>query len=272
MKIINIIVLLYTVFSIMQAAWSFNLETVKDGYPSFWGIEDIPVKYYVNSRGTEDIDGEREFQIIQYAFSVWEKPECSYISFQYAGKTDNETVGYNPESDNNMNLIIFRDSSWVYDPAVIALTTVTAVSESSKNFVGQILDADIELNDIGYSFSDDPSTGTGTIHLMSVLVHEIGHLVGLDHNPDNPDSTMYPDLTYNDDSASSLSDDDIDGLCFLYPDMYKPEKNYDITFQLIDQRVVNGCSMQKPDNLVAIFVFCNILLLIFRRFWRRLYE
>ncbi|KAM1019681.1 hypothetical protein ACFX2J_040880 [Malus domestica] len=57
--------------------------------------------------------------------------------------------------------------------------------------------------------------GPNEIDLESVSVHEIGHLLGLNHNPDLPDAIMYPYFEYGM-VKRDLNRDDIDGIRALY--------------------------------------------------------
>ncbi|KAM2157427.1 hypothetical protein ACFX1R_043004 [Malus domestica] len=57
--------------------------------------------------------------------------------------------------------------------------------------------------------------GPNEIDLESVSVHEIGHLLGLNHNPDLPDGIMYPYFEYGM-VKRDLNRDDIDGIRALY--------------------------------------------------------
>ncbi|CAL9007666.1 unnamed protein product [Prunus brigantina] len=57
--------------------------------------------------------------------------------------------------------------------------------------------------------------GPNEVDLESVAVHEIGHLLGLNHNPDLPDAIMYPYFDYGV-IKRDLRRDDIDGIRALY--------------------------------------------------------
>ncbi|KAM1230918.1 hypothetical protein ACFX13_041750 [Malus domestica] len=57
--------------------------------------------------------------------------------------------------------------------------------------------------------------GPNEIDLESVSVHEIGHLLGLNHSPDLPDAIMYPYFEYGM-VKRDLNRDDIDGIRALY--------------------------------------------------------
>jgi hypothetical protein len=94
---------------------------------------------------------------------------------------------------DQQNNVIFRSDAWCaesdgpsncYDRSALAITSVFA-----KGW-GQIVDADIEVNAVNFSWSDlqsNPEEFTSQ-DLQNVLTHEIGHLLGLDH-------TCYSDVT-----------------------------------------------------------------------------
>lgn len=63
-------------------------------------------------------------------------------------------------------------------------------------------------------FSADP-TGRSGVPLLAVAVHELGHGLGLDHNPNDINAIMYP--SYNPSNVkTTLGSDDIAGIQALY--------------------------------------------------------
>jgi hypothetical protein len=123
---------------------------------------------------------------------------------------------------------------------IVALTSVLYDPDS-----GRILNADIELNgwDGGGATlpSPDPDSGPRNgwyftcgevtspcgaygqdgcryIDLRNTLTHEVGHFVGLGHVPSLPDATMFPETGPGETQMRSLSADDVEGVCAIYPD------------------------------------------------------
>jgi hypothetical protein len=90
---------------------------------------------------------------------------------------------------------------------------------------GETLDADIEFNGAYFAFGSAETAGDShIIDLQTVITHEIGHTIGLDdlYDSAHSDSTMYGvDIHQSDGSPSTdkrqLDQDDIDGLCLIYP-------------------------------------------------------
>jgi MYXO-CTERM domain-containing protein len=52
--------------------------------------------------------------------------------------------------------------------------------------------------------------------LQNTATHEAGHFLGLSHSPE-PDATMYASAPIGETAKRTLADDDVAGLCELYP-------------------------------------------------------
>jgi hypothetical protein len=115
---------------------------------------------------------------------------------------------------------------WAYSADAIALTTTSYDYQT-----GQIFDADIELNEADFDFTTyDPPTpacsanqtpesvdgGCIATDLQNTVTHEAGHMLGLGHTTDR-NATMYPSASIGEISKRTLHDDDIAGLCAIYP-------------------------------------------------------
>ena len=51
----------------------------------------------------------------------------------------------------------------------------------------------------------------------SILTHEAGHMLGLDHPSDQPSATMYAFYSRGSTALRVLDADDVDGVCTVYP-------------------------------------------------------
>ena len=168
--------------------------------------------------------GERFFPIIIQSFQTWNEVAGSYINLQYAGLTNQSAIGYDcrTDPDRNVNLVRFTEH-WNRSNQIIALTTVTYHSKT-----GEIYDADIELNTDRFALDDvdiPDVIADETMDLQSVMTHEVGHFIGLDHSSDASyegnqnytHATMYANTSFGSKSQRVLDDDDIQGISAIYP-------------------------------------------------------
>ena len=186
------------------------------------------------------------------AWSVVSEP-CTYLDIMVDYATG-PTPRANPRDLQSM--IIYRTMNWCkllsngscdttmyYDPAALALTTVSARMSS-----GQITDADIEVNAVQFMWGDlvtnPPTSGGMQVHdLRNAMTHEMGHLIGLDHtcflpgsdmprpnddmgqpipdcnvaSQDVIETTMFPSADSGDVDKRSLAPDDQRAVCEIYP-------------------------------------------------------
>lgn len=120
------------------------------------------------------------------------------------------------QSLNDTIMGLYKMNSWNFGESANTLATTVTLSRS-----GRLNQADILFNFSGYKFSDvdkpDLSYGVDYVDYESVLTHELGHFLGLNHTSANEDSNsvMNPSLS----KASKkriLSNGDINRIRTLY--------------------------------------------------------
>jgi hypothetical protein len=102
---------------------------------------------------------------------------------------------------------------WIFSPDAIAVTVITVDNQSH-----QIVDADISLNP-NRVFRVLPPEGllnTPDDDIQNALTHELGHALGLAHNPELPSAVMYPSARAGETLKRILSQDDLDAISALY--------------------------------------------------------
>jgi hypothetical protein len=145
-----------------------------------------------DSSGTPDMPADQMFAIVQKSLTNWTSAigDQAYLKLVYAPPAALEA------HLDGVNTIKFRTDKWChpndtqqnnvcYSPQAAGITTVFFVQDGSDH-AGTILDADIELNDINFTFAvlpttDQPRANTTFADLENTLTHELGHLQGLDH-------------------------------------------------------------------------------------------
>jgi len=173
------------------------------------------MSYVLDSQESQDISFDVAESQINESFQTWGQLTCENVStpydFTYDGVVTGRTIGFDSDArENNENLVLWVQSAnqWVHPPSVLALTSLTYDTGN-----GEIVDADIEINDAGFVFSADGAAGK--IDLRNTIVHEVGHILGLDHSLSLA-ATMYDKAPPGETKKRDLEADDIDGFCALY--------------------------------------------------------
>lgn len=250
----------------------------------------------VDSAGTKYVAGDQEFSVIDQAISTWNtaSDSCSYIKILDEGRKAVET------GRDNVNIIKFRDVTWCRpaskdDPArchpdsAAGITTATFVDDTGSARDGAIVDADVELNGVGFAIAVNGqtlSTESCISELKNTLTHELGHLLGFEHtcraagDPERIDdqgravpscstttdpaiigATMYNFQECGEAKKETLEADDIAGLCGVYPAAKDPG-----TCEPVGDP--GGCDTgQRSGSSLLLSALVGLLLMT--RFWRR---
>lgn len=164
----------------------------------------LPVRYKINQNGSKYFSNISTIEtIFKDSFKAWEEPCCSNFRAQYDGLTSLTAT-------NNQGQIIlsFAENNFPREyggSETIAVTLMYFYQNCT------IQEAPILFNGFNHQFKNDGRD----VDLQSVATHEVGHLLGLDHSNLNR-ATMYYAYTGGT-SARKLHDDDIQGVCALYP-------------------------------------------------------
>jgi hypothetical protein len=191
----------------------------------FWA--GLCVGYSLQQDASQYVSLDDATAVAAQAFAAWSAASCSAggtpsIQAVNNGPVACSNVQYN-NYQPNQNVIVFRDNGWPsdldHDPSNLALTTVqfyinNADSTDLQN--GQILGADMEINESDHRIVVDPSTfdagatGVDVYPLLLVMTHEAGHFLGLAHSA-LASAIMY--ARYHSSSVGALTQDDIEGIC-----------------------------------------------------------
>jgi len=179
--------------------------------------------YRVSTTGPQELPLDAMPALLDGAFAVWvDLPGCRVPEVAYAGSTEAKartaprTLDEPPD-----NVVAFLQTSAAWRAAGYGATWIAITTLAHDLQTGEVVDADIEVNDGDFRFSaGDGPPDEAHVDLVSTMTHEIGHFFGLDHSLD-PHATMFATYARFDDptGARSLEADDIDGVCALYADV-----------------------------------------------------
>jgi hypothetical protein len=188
-------------------------QCLTTGAPLFWESSCLTIGVHEGGSARHGIGFEQLKEATTAAFRVWTEASCApgapALAVEVVGPIPCDRAEYN-QGAGNVNLVVFRDDVWPYPGAIDILgrTTVRFNPET-----GALRDADIEINGTLGAVTLD---GSGEIDLSSVLTHEAGHVLGLDHSI-FVGATMRAGYTTDDTSLRSLTSDDESGICALFP-------------------------------------------------------
>lgn len=193
-------------------AHAFQVKRSKEDVPLRWAEDVIPI--YVDMRGgPPGIDPQVAVSAVKRAFATWEEvaPELVRFDVQILEGT---APPPSPRDHHNVVRWVTRDWDRHYQPGALAVALTTHDSKA-----GRITDADIVLNAEQYRWvAGDEAIRTcrGAYDLENVLAHEIGHLLGLAHERNDREATMYVSSAQCETKKRDLAPDDRLGLEYLY--------------------------------------------------------
>jgi hypothetical protein len=179
-----------------------------------------------------------------------------------------------------------------YSTQAAAITTAVYINDKTSPRDGAIIDADIELNGVNFAISDKAKTnGTAgcLADLQNTLTHELGHFHGLEHpcradgdpsrvdDQGNPvpscfgvalppkitEATMYNFQACGETIKQTLSDDDINAICKIYPTEADPG-----TCVPVPGTGTTGCcsgSVSRRPGASLLLAAATVLLVLRRR-------
>lgn len=212
-----------------------------------WSVRNLTYNYH--SAGSQQTPGTAEFVAMESAFDTWRSVarSCSDFQFTKGPMVGVATIGYDPASDSNTNVIVYRETSCrdvvqAEDPCLAAGTcpnvyqcwdnsesTIALTNTMYSTKTGIIYDVDIEFNAAPKEAGDqflfttistppcEPDTQSPlcvATDIQNTLTHELGHAIGLDHVEIG---TMAPTAELGETKKRIIDQGTAKGFCFTYP-------------------------------------------------------
>jgi len=173
-----------------------------------WDTNNIPVPYFVNQSTIPQSIAAIGVARLDKGFASWGSPSCTFFATTNKGNTN-----LLDNTNDGTNVLRWQSGTW---PAQFGdVNSVIGVTLPVWDNNAVIFDADITFNNVGFCWNDNGANNC--VDTTSIATHEQGHFLGLDHSSVSG-ATMEP-FYGGGNSLASLEQDDIDGVCALYPSM-----------------------------------------------------
>jgi hypothetical protein len=172
------------------------------------------IRYFIASETFSKSNREAELNAVRACFDQWQAIPGTRLRFEEGGLVSG-AVDIN--TSDNTNLIFWARTSPMVNNGRDNITGATGVTFWDSLSNGAIAEADIVLNGVHFTwFTDFNNTANQAQFVEAVLLHEVGHFLGLAHSPVGA-ATMFPRAGNGVNPQAGLSPDEISAARALYP-------------------------------------------------------
>jgi len=227
-------------------AGGFVTGTQVEGKPFRWDSTQFPLTYWTDQGGVGSMTKTQSDDLVQQAFQAWQDVPTTTISFNRAGDLGGNVTASNADAVinavNDCSTLpgppagIARPRTIIYDDSSGSI--MSALGNDPNSILGfadaVCLSGDGTDNHFnrGYAVLNGKgiTAGNASTELKPVMIHEFGHMIGLDHSQVNVNClpfgvcgvdldglpTMFP-ILLDGAAMSTPAVDDIAGVSELYP-------------------------------------------------------
>jgi len=193
MRISAIAIVLAITAITSQALAGWTQSTVEEtGAALHWDRSEITIS--IQNQCNVDFN---PINVVKLATDEWSRHGCNIPSFRIVPLTEDADVEVTFEVEGGH-----------------LQKTVGVTEPFGDPNTGVLNSATVRLNCEHYDFVDGRPSEEGQVDVVYALIHELGHVLGLDHNDDDR-STMY-EYYYLEYYFNGIDSDSTDGICAIY--------------------------------------------------------
>ena len=171
------------------------------------------VRYFIASDAWSQANKDAEIAAVRACFDQWQTISGSKLRFEFAGFVSPQGID---NREDNTNVVYWSKNSVSVAGGEMNISGLAAWTSVFFVGDGSIREADIVLNGVQFQWFTDFNNTTNRAHFIeSVLLHEIGHFVGLDHAVAGGATVFVGESGVS--TQAGLSADEIAAMHYLYP-------------------------------------------------------
>jgi len=194
----------------------WDLEQSAITYPSSIMDASGRIIVHLSAAGTADVHNGTDLTSAWSAFEAWSDALDGRIEFV---RGVNDTHPDPDVAQDGRNLVFWAEDSTLIAGGTYDMTGLCGLTVTYGSAVGaqgsSILEADVVFNGVDCVWSASPTVYPTRYDVHALVKHEVGHFLGLDHNP-VMSSLMYPFLAQGTRTPAGPGPDELMGLNELY--------------------------------------------------------
>jgi hypothetical protein len=176
--------------------------------------ESNTIRYYLDETAWSETNKDAELESIRAAFDQWAKVPGSFLNFEDAGFFQGT-----PEIklDDNANVIYWTKDTTLVNGELDDIRGRFALTYRAFFNDFNVVEADLVFNGVDHKWFTDYTPGIYAVNVEAIALHEIGHMIGLEHSTLGSASMMFEGQRGLN-SQLDLSQDDMSFVQTFYPE------------------------------------------------------